>query len=198
MRRMYIGEDVSDEYTDEGLGAVDIMGAEDDDDLNALLSGIDIVGRAKRRRRRGSVHTNKLARQVALARAAGGVVVRQRPERDKREQYMPIGPSVATGPGVGWALTLIPVRPCRLGRLFFDATLGQTFDLNTYNIGGETQLLGGGTIPFSMFAENAVRTAGQGKSVVAGVPILLGGTNISPVGTPAAIVRGGLMCVALV
>lgn len=193
MRRMYVGEDVID------LSGREIVG--DDDDLDALLEGVDIVGaRTGRRfamsaRRRKLARQNKLARQVALARSAGGVVVRNQPERNRRMQWLPVGPSGVIAPAGNWALTLIPVRPCRLERPVFDATIGQSFDLNTYTIGGEPQLLGGGTIPLSAWAENAWHTGGLGASVTPGVPILLGGTNIGAVN---AVVRGTIVCTSLV
>jgi hypothetical protein len=197
MRRMYVGEDVID------LSGIDIVGA-GDDDIEELLEGMDIVGARRRKvrrfkkipvRRRKLKAQNKLARQVALARSAGGVVVRRQAERNRRLQWLPVGPSGVIAPAGNWALTLIPVRPCRLERPVFDATIGQAFDLNTYTIGGEPQLLGGGTIPLSVWAENAVHTGGLGASVVPGVPILLGGTNIGPLN---AIVRGTIVCTSLV
>lgn len=198
-----MGEDVYDEEDFlSGLEDSEIIGDVDDVDLNDLLSGdeLDIVGAsAKTQLAKLKAQNAKLRRMQmqALARQAGGATIRSRTPTDKREQWLPIGPLAATAAGAPWAVTLIPVRPCRLDRPIFPAAVAAHFDITTYQIGGEPQLLGAGNIPLDVWAENANGTGGLGKSVNAGVPIILAGNNIDPAGSPARILRGAIRCTAI-
>lgn len=200
--RIYVGEDVFDASALDELG-LDILGADDDDDdvdLDDLLSGgegLEILG-AKAKKQSALVKMIRQAKLMAKIRAGGGVAVRNTAPKNKRIVWLPIGPTAAIASGGVWTVTLIPTMPVRLERPAIPAVLAGSFDIATYNIGNEPQLAGGGTLPLDLWVENAVKTNGLGKSVNAGVPIVMSGTNINAVGAPAVILRGGIVCTALV
>lgn len=203
---MFVGDDVYDvqDDVDELLsGEPEMLGYEGNPDLlgAAALLGADpvLLGAALRRGSgqivraplRHIVRPN-LVEEVARARAAGGVTMRSKPERDYRKQWLPVPPTVV-GAGLPFNLILTPVRTIRLERPIFDATLGQNFEVTQFQIGGEPQFVGAGSIPLSAWAEVAWNTGGKGATVRPGVPIILAGNNIGA----AATLRGAFLCSAV-
>ena len=188
-----------DEYDDDEFGDDDddeiLEGDEDVDEEMLAAMGLDeIIGgrRRRRRRRRPRVRVRRrrrprrirvrrrrpvrLARQAALARAAGGVLVKQKSPQNSRIQVLPIGPKVYTA-----ALTadveMRPQRTMRIERVTFSSLSSPFFNINSLNVGQDPQFVASGSVPAEIFSQVGVGVRLRGSTANLGTTVVIGATN---------------------
>lgn len=162
---MYLGDD-----EDELLGDDEILGAELGDDLDEIL-GADVIlgGKASRAR-------SQLARLQA-ARAAGGVMLSRRQNRDAQEQVLPFP---ATNVALSSTATILafPQRKFRTERFVVSSQIAEFFTINDLRIGRESMMVAVGQAPAQGFAEVGVGVRLRGYTANLGNTIGLDVTNI--------------------
>lgn len=151
-----IGLDDFDDDDDDDVGAIglDMLVGEDDDILDALVSGdgsSEIIGAAKRGK-----SAKKRAVLKMLARRKAGAVVKR--ELDKRRRY-PLGFAV-TSIG-GGAAAIVPANPqnlFRAERLIIPSDIAFDLGVRDIKVGVQSQFAQNQEVPAAMFSEVAIDT----------------------------------------
>lgn len=170
---MFVGEDVGSELAEilgqEVLGLDEILGA-------GPLSAVTRV--------QGNVAS--LARRVAAARAAGGVVLQPRAPNVAKNQPLPFlnTPVTVTAASPTANLTAQPQRDFRPSRLIIPSFQAQSFVVNSLNIGADPQFVAPGAIGGQFFSEVGVGLELKGTTANLGTLVALNVTNISGVDVP--------------
>lgn len=142
-----------------------------DDPMSELFSGdYEIVGEHE--------IYGANAQALAKARAAGGVLVADRPIRREYTQVLP-ATSEAIAAGASRVITLTPQRPFRPE--FFRASSTHTapfFVISGYTVGQDNQFVGPGDIPCDIFSEVALYSGIKGYTANLGTIITLTVRNI--------------------
>lgn len=173
----YIGDDSDDEMgLDEIIGQDEIIGA---DELNELF-GADAPSK-----------NMTLARKVALARAAGGVVTRRKVNTEFRDQPLPITPTTLAS-GTAADIELRPQRTFRLKRLVVSSVIAPYFNITNLTVGQDPQFVATGQIPATAFSEVAVGVGLRGSTANLGTTIVVSVLNIE-VGGPNRTFAGMLV-----
>lgn len=170
------------------IGADEIIGAVEDQ-LSEIFGLDEIIGAAMPVRRRPGRGIN-LAAAAAQARAAGGVLVRDRPKDRNYEQPLPVGPQVfaasATADVIIW-----PQRTIRVERLVIPSGVAPNFVINNITAAQELQFVAAGSLPAEMFTEVGVGIRLKGTTVNPGSQIVINFTNLDAV-NPRTL-RGGII-----
>lgn len=161
---MYLGDD------DELLGDDEILGAELGDDLDEILGSDVILGG------RGSRGGNRLAR-LQQARAAGGVLLAPRQNRDAQEQVLPF-PATNVAASATATILAFPQRKFRTERFVVSSQIAEFFTINDLRIGRESMMVAVGQAPAQGFAEVGVGVRLRGYTANLGNTIGLDVTNI--------------------
>lgn len=161
---MYLGDD------DELLGDDEILGAELGDDLDEILGSDVILGA------RASRGGSRLARLQA-ARAAGGVLLAQRQNRDAQEQVLPF-PATNVLASATATILAFPQRKFRTERFVVSSQIAEFFTINDLRIGRESMMVAVGQAPAQGFAEVGVGVRLRGYTANLGNTIGLDVTNI--------------------
>ena len=151
-----IGLDDFDDDDDDDVGAIglDMLVGEDDDVLDALVSGdgsSEIIGAVKR-----SKVAKKRAILKQLARRKAGAVVKR--ELDKRRRY-PLGFAVTNI--VGGAAAIVPANPqnlFRAERLIIPSDIAFDLGVRDIKVGVQSQFAQNQEVPAAMFSEVAIDT----------------------------------------
>lgn len=151
-----IGLDDFDDDDDDDVGAIglDMLVGEDDDVLDALVSGdgsSEIIGAAKRGK-----SAKKRAVLKMLARRKAGAVVKR--ELDKRRRY-PLGFAVTTIGG--GAAAIVPANPqnlFRAERLIIPSDIAFDLGVRDIKVGVQSQFAQNQEVPAAMFSEVAIDT----------------------------------------
>lgn len=137
---MYIGDD--EILGDDEMEGDEILG----DDLESILGAELGADRGNR---------NALVRRLALARAAGGTMLKQRKKRDAQEQVMPFPVTVVAASGSATILAF-PQRTFRTERFAVTSTIAEFFLITDLRIGRESMMVAAGAVPAQIFAEVGV------------------------------------------
>lgn len=163
---MYLGDD-----EDDLLGDDEILGAELGDDLDEILGGDTILGADRR-----MVARSRLAKLQA-ARAAGGVVVARRTDRDVQEQVLPF-PATNVLASATATILAFPQRRFRTERFVVSSQIAEFFTINDLRIGRESMMVSVGQAPAQGFAEVGVGVRLRGYTANLGNTIGLDVTNV--------------------
>lgn len=182
----------------EILGAEAILGDDallgTDPDLAALFSGPEILGaeailgadpramalarRAHAVGQRAGMAKANLAAQVTAARAAGGLVVQQKPNSFAGEQVLPVTTVNPVGIGLSDIAEARPQRTIRCDRFVVPSTLSPFFTITQLNVGQEPQFVATGTVDAEIFSQAAFGVELKGSTATLGTIISVGVTNI--------------------
>ena len=151
-----IGIDDFDDDDDDDVGAIglDMLVGEDDDVLDALVSGdgsSEIIGAVKR----GKAAKKRAVLKRLAQRKAGAVVKR---ELDKRRRY-PLGFAVTTI--AGGAAAIVPANPqnlFRAERLIIPSDIAFDLGVRDIKVGVQSQFAQNQEVPAAMFSEVAIDT----------------------------------------
>lgn len=147
-------DDFDDDDDDVGAIGLDMLVGEDDDVLDALVSGdgsSEIIGAAKR----GKTAKKRAVLNMLARRKAGAVVKR---ELDKRRRY-PLGFAV-TNIG-GGAAAIVPANPqnlFRAERLIIPSDIAFDLGVRDIKVGVQSQFAQNQEVPAAMFSEVAIDT----------------------------------------
>lgn len=184
---------------DEVMGADMILGGGPEllgDDLSALFSGDDelagyggmmagddmilgadprVRGALARAHRSGQA---SMARKVAQAKAAGGLVVQQKPNTFAGEQVLPLSTATAVGAGLPDTAEGRPQRTIRCDRFVVPSTLSAFFTITQINVGQEPQFVATGIIDAEIFSQSAFGVELKGSTATLGTVVSVGVINI--------------------
>lgn len=195
---MFVGDDVAigDDDDDELMGLDEILGLDDDDeDEDDELSGSDIAeilgARRRRRRRRKPARSKKtsimkLARQVALARATGGAVLKRTGLNNFREQVLPFQntPLTILAAAPTQTLTATPQRNFRAKRVIIPSAQASGFLVTDISVAQEPQFAAPGAIFAQFFTEVGVGLSLKARTANLGAIVSMTVTNISGLDVP--------------
>jgi hypothetical protein len=160
------------------VGSDMVLGA--DDPMSELFSGTDysIMGTDYEIMGQAQGADNASARQLALARAAGGVVVQGKAVRREYTQILPFSfENIAAG--ATQVITIQPQRPFRPEYFRCSSTFtAPFFVINQYTVGQDNQFVASGDVPCDVFSEVSLYNAIKGYTANLGTLIIMGVRNI--------------------
>ena len=113
---------------------------------------------------------------AALARAAGGVLVRQKRPQNARIQVLPIGPQTFTASQTA-DVEMRPQRTMRIERVTFSSLSSPFFNINSLNVGQDPQFVASGSVPAEIFSQVGVGVRLKGSTANLGTTVVIGATN---------------------
>ncbi len=168
----FIGDDVV-MGMDEILGADDDDIFGDDDDEVGDDGTAEILGAAIRKiAKRNPGAASSLAKRLAGARAAGGVIVHNKSPSDLRDQVLPF-PTTAITTLASVIITTQPQRKFRGERLVVPSTQAPDFLILDLSIAQEPQFVAPGAVAATIFSEVAVGVRLKGKTANLGALVSL-------------------------
>jgi hypothetical protein len=168
LAQLFAGDDYFSGYGGM-MGADTILGAD-------MILGADprVAALAKRAHQAGRV---SMARQVQQAKAAGGLVVQQKPNTFAGEQVLPLSTTAAVGAGLADTAEGRPQRTIRCDRFVVPSTLSPFFLITQLNVGQEPQFVATGTIDAEIFSQSAFGVELKGSTATLGTVVSVGVIN---------------------
>lgn len=198
--RMYIGDEMIATDEDSILEdmALAMSGDDGEDDLDVFagdeIVGLEeIIGAHLARKAAAKSSTSRKLRAMkaaALAKAAGGVVLRkQAATRPVKDQILPVGPQAYLASATA-DVVLIPQRTFRPNRLVFSSLITPFFTMNSLLVGQDPQFVAGGSVPLEVLSQVGVGVGITGTTANLGNTITIGLTNLDAVNPQT--VRGAI------
>jgi len=167
---------VGDNYG--AMGEIDIVGDDDLDALEAIVSGIEdelqMVGAAPRRNPGKWNRIGNIAQRMAAVRQVNPNAVAFKPKEYNAQGLQQIGVlSAAIAAGASVEIEVKPVRPFKSKRFVIPSNIGLFFVVTDVAVAGKSMLAGKGEVPGIAFAENSEDTNVDWDTVNPGVPLNL-------------------------
>jgi hypothetical protein len=120
-----------------------------------------------------------VAHEAALARSAGGGLVRRREPSDFRRQPLPIPITVVAAGATSAAINIVAQRMMRIDGLRNPARLNGIFRITNVSINQEQQFVAQGSLPSDLFSEVAIGTFLRGATANLGSTVSITVQNFS-------------------
>jgi hypothetical protein len=159
-----------DDFEFAGYGA-EIVGADDDDDIAAILSGelgYEELGRALKKKK-------KTAAMRAMMMAMAGKGRGLQPVRNRELRRYPLGlGATSLGAGTTAIISANPQLPFRVARLVTPST---GLLIENIQVGTQSQFVAAGAVPTEVFAPDAQDVELRGDTAVPGVSVQITVSN---------------------
>lgn len=172
---------ISGDYEDDEHvgGSLSLSG----EDVDSILSGVEIVGRRRPPKQRGgggNQRNNWMRQAAAMKQAQAGVIMRSQPPTKARRLVLPMS---STGVVAAAASTSINSRPQTIAfkpiRITIPATIGPDFTIEDIKVGNKSQLAQSGSLPAEAFVQTAFGVEMDMDTVQTSQDFVLQVTNIS-------------------
>jgi len=123
---------------------------------------------------------SRLPQQAAMARAAGGVLVKAKQPQNARVQVLPIGPRNYLAAETA-DVEMRPQRTMRIQRVAFNSLISPFFQINSLMVGQDPQFVAAGSVPAEIFNQVGVGMSLKGSTANLGTTVVIGATNTDAV-----------------
>lgn len=163
------GEELVSGYHTTALGA---------EDVDAILSGVDIVGAVNAKQR--AAYQQNLRSAAAFKQAQGGLVIREQQPTKARRLVLPMS---STGVVPAGTSTTVTARPQTIAfkpqRVTVPATIAPDFTIEDIKVGNKSQLAQSGSLPAEAFTQTSFGVEMDMDTVQTSQDFVIQLTNIS-------------------
>lgn len=159
-------------------GDVTSLSGEHADDMDSILSGVELVGR--RAPNRNAARMAAMRQAAAYKQVQSGVIVRDQQPTKARRLVLPMSSNGTVAAG---SSTTVTARPQTIAfkpiRLTIPATIGPDFTIEDIKVGNKSQLAQSGSLPAEAFVQTAFGVEMDMDTVQTSQDFVIQATNIS-------------------